>query len=72
LASGVGRDRRGGDGDGGGRDALGAENVIGVYMPAPDPSEDEEQEKIHTRALGDARGWRWSSATSAPSLPRWR
>ena len=37
-------------------DALGAENVIGVYMPGPDPSEEEKAERAGVGRLAELLG----------------
>lgn len=50
-------------------DALGAENVIGVYMPPPDPTEEDEHDRVGAERLARVLGLEFVARTLGPVAP---
>ena len=50
-------------------DALGADNVIGVYMPAPDPSDEDEHDRVGAERLGSTLGLDFVHRPLGPVAP---
>ena len=50
-------------------DALGAENVIGVYMPAPDPSAEDEHDRVGAERLSKILGLDYVHRPLGPVAP---